>query len=393
MHKLLSLITSTILLLSGLSGIAQDVDKVSQNLLNNPGFEKGDTKGMKDLGNLDELTENWFSATFEPADIYARDAKDEDVSIPRNEYGTQEEKEGLDHYAGFRAYVPRSKKLSRSYLESPIRTPLEKGKMYCISFDISLADLSKYAVNYIGLYMTNKKFIQKNTGAIIEDPQIKDITNKVIQNMDEWETVCGTYLAKGGENHVIIGCFATDDKLEVEKLRRPRGLTEPQVYEAYYYVDNVSVTEIRAKSQCDCAAGASRQPDIIYSKSVVITDDMTSGDILRETDIYFASLKTDLNAIAKRELDKVAKILNENPQIRLEVVGHCDNDEMREGGVTSLYKDIARQRADEVVEYLIGKGISEMRVVPKGMDNKQLANTRPTPMSIAQNRRVEFVIR
>lgn len=392
MHNFRNLILSAVLMCFGLLSFAQDDDKVSQNLVTNGDFEKVETRTLKKLGGLDEFVEGWFSATHENADIFSRETRSEDIQIPTNAFGVQEDKNSGNQYAGFRAYAPNGK-ASRSYIEAPIRSQLEKGKMYCVKFDVSLSDLSKYAVNYIGAYLPNKRYIQKNTGAIIEEPMVKDRANQVIKNMDDWQTICGTYIAKGGENHIVIGCFGLDDKLKTEKVKRPRGIVGTQNYEAYYYVDNIEVTEIRAKSQCECGAGQAPKPDIIYSKTVATTDDMTDSDIVRATDIYFASLKDDINAIAKRDLNNIVEILKKNPSMKLEVVGHCDNDEAKEGQVNSIYQNLGKQRADRVVEYLIEQGISQLRVVPATKENTMPANTRPTPMSIAQNRRVEFNVR
>jgi len=390
MHKSITLLLSLLIIASS-SVFAQEEEKMS-NLITNGDFENTNTRTLKKVGGLEEFCEGWFPATFEPADIFARDVKSDDVAIPTNKFGVQEDANNGDHYAGFRAYAPGGK-ASRSYLEAPIRTPLQKGKMYCVRFDVSLSDLSKYAVNYIGAYLPNKKYLQKNNGDIVEDFQIKDRSNRVFNGQDDWQTVCSSYIAAGGENHIIIGCFEREDKLKVEKMKRPRSVAGAQSYEAYYYVDNVQVFEVRAKSQCDCASGENRQPDVIYSKTVVKTEDMTPSQILKETEIYFASLKSEINGMAARDLKEVVQLLKDNPQIRLEVVGHCDNDEAREAEITTMYAAMGKQRADAVVELLIANGISELRVVPKSVENAQPANTRPTPMSKAQNRRVQFIVK
>ncbi len=389
MHKTLTLILALFTLSAN---ILYAQEEKASNLITNGDFETTNDRTLKKVGGLEEFCEGWFPATFEPADIFSRNVKSEDVAVPLNKFGVQEDKASGDYYAGFRAYAPGGK-ASRSYLEAPIRTPMQKGKMYCVKFDVSLSDLSKYAVNYIGAYLPNKRYLQKNTGDIVEAYQIKDRSNRVMNDMDGWQTICTSYIAAGGENHIIIGCFEREDKLNVEKVKRPRTVTGAQAYEAYYYVDNVEVFEVQAKSQCDCGDGENRAPDVIYSKTVVKTADMTPGQILTETDIYFASLKSEINAMAERALKEVIEIMNANPQIRLEVVGNCDNDEFREGEITSMYANMGKQRADAVVEYLISQGISQLRVVPKSVENTKPANTRPTPMSIAQNRRVEFVVK
>ncbi|NNE56410.1 MAG: OmpA family protein, partial [Flavobacteriales bacterium] len=293
---------------------------------------------------------------------------------------------------GFRAYS-KDKKYKRSYLEIEFADELEANQQYCFKFNISLADLSKYAVNDIGVYISDRKVEQPNTGTIAKDPQVRHKSNKVMMVMDGWETVCGTFVATGQEQYMVIGCFGRDDKLEIEKVKRPSGMVGAQVYHSYYYVDDVEVYPIEAQSQCSCSRADDLEPDLIYSKSMMVGKDLTPTDIIKSSDVYYAFLKSNLNAIAKRDLNKLAKILIENPSIKLEVVGHCDNDEFDEGKINPRYRDLGRKRADRIVEYLIEQGVSEMRLVPKSVENTQPANTRPTPLSKAQNRRVVFLPR
>jgi outer membrane protein OmpA-like peptidoglycan-associated protein len=362
----------------------------SPNLVENPGFETTKSKTLKEFGGLDEFCDKWFSATKAPADVFARGVKSGKVNIPDNAFGSQEPSGG-DFYAGFRAYT-KDKKLKRTYLSSQLLTQLEKDQMYCVKFNVSLGELSKFAVNNIGMVFTDKRNVQPNEGEMVKELSVVNPGNPAISNMEGWVTVCGTYIAKGSETHLIIGCFDRDDKLKIEKPKRPKGVTGTQVYEAYYFVDDVEVVRVQAKSQCACNE-TKREPDVIYSRSTPITEDMSPSDKIKASAVYYAYLKGDLNAMAKRDLDNVAKLMKENPNIRLEVVGHTDNDEATEAQVNDRYANLAKQRADAVVEYLKSQGVSELRMVPRSKDNTEPANTRPTPLSVAQNRRVEFIIK
>lgn len=370
----------------GLQMAAQD-----ENLVPNGDFENSATKGLKSYGMLDDLCEDWFSGTKAPADLYATGMKSEKVNIPNNLFGKQDAMSG-EMYAGFRAYT-KDKKKNRTYLQVKLSEDLEEDVQYCVKINISLADLSKYAVNNIGVYMSDRKIVQPNTGPMIKDDfQIKHKSNKVMMSQEGWETICGTIVGTGEEEYMIIGCFERDDKLQIEKMKRPKGMTGTQVYDAYYYIDNVEVYPIEAKSQCICSRADEVEPDLIYSKSVMIDESMTPSDVVKNSSVYYAFLKSGVNAIARRSLTNVIKIMNENPNMKLEVIGHCDNDEFDEAKINPRYKDLGKRRADMVVEYLIEQGISQMRLVPKSLENTSPANTRPTPLSKAQNRRVQFVV-
>ena len=363
----------------------------SDNLVLNGGFENTRTKTLKNYGQLDDLCVGWESATEANADVFAMGVKGDKVAIPKNTFGSQEALNG-ECYAGFRAYS-KDKKYSRTYLQIQLDDELEDNQQYCFKFNISLADLSKYAVNHIGVYVSDRKIEQPNTGTIAKEAQVKHKSNKVMMMTDGWETICGTFIADGNEEYIIIGCFGRNDELEIEKVKRPSGMTGVQTYHAYYYIDDVEVYPVDAKSQCQCSRFDEAEPDLIYSKSVVVNENMSATDVVKNSDVYYAFLKSDLNAIAKRDLANVVKILNENPQLKLEVVGHCDNDEFDEGKINPRYRDLGQKRAERVVEFLIAQGISEMRLVPRTKENTEPANTRPTPLSKAQNRRVVFVPR
>ena len=60
------------------------------------------------------------------------------VSVPCNDYGFEQAKDGK-YYAGFRAYS-KSSKLKRSYLQVQLTEMLEEDQVYCVSFDLSLAE-------------------------------------------------------------------------------------------------------------------------------------------------------------------------------------------------------------------------------------------------------------
>ena len=68
--------------------------------------------------------------------------------------------------------------------------------MYCVSFDVNLGDLSKYAVNGIGACSPTGPSWRHR----VRDPQVKHRTDKVMQ-LTEWETVCGTILGTGTEEY------------------------------------------------------------------------------------------------------------------------------------------------------------------------------------------------
>ncbi len=222
-----------------------------ENLVPNGSFENGDIKRLKNYGQLEEITSDWFAYTDAPLDLFSTDVKSEKVMVPGNAYGYEDPSDG-NRYAGFRAHT-KSPKLARTYFQVRLAENLAKNQMYCVSFDISLSDLSKYAVNGIGAYFSDRKETQPNLGIVARDPQVKHKTDKVMQLNEGWETLCGTVLGTGTEEYMTIGGFNGTKDLEEEKVKKPKSVMGVQQLQAYYYLDNVSVVPVDAKSQCSCS--------------------------------------------------------------------------------------------------------------------------------------------
>lgn len=369
--------------------MAQDED--DQNLVPNGGFEDFNKKPLKSMGQLQSLCEGWFNATQAETDLYASGIKSAKVSIPMNDNGKQEAAEG-EAYAGFRAYT-KDKKKTRSYLEIELKEELEENQMYCVSFKISMSDLSKYSVNYIGAVVSDRKVFQPNTGAIVRDIDVKDRSNKVIKSMDAWETVCGTVVGTGQEDYLLIGCFGGNTDLTIEKNKRPRDVVGAQTYDAYYYIDDVKLIPVDAKSQCNCSSATSTKPDLIYGASTVITPEMSDADVLGVSAVYFPSLKKSVNTAGVNTLNKVVEMMNANADWTLEIIGHSDNDEAAEAKINPRYVELGKKRAEQVKRYLVSKGVPESRLIVLTKENTSPATTRETEIAIAQNRRVTFAIR
>lgn len=363
----------------------------SFNLVPNSGFEDTNIKKLRAYGQMEEVSVDWFSATDVPADIYGDGAKGEKVGIPENKYGNQDPAAGLC-YAGFRAYS-KDPRMSRSYLEVKLPQMLDRDVMYCVSFDISLADLSRYAVNEIGVVVSDRKVEQPNIGDMILQADVKQKTNKVFQFAAGWEKFCGTFVGTGQEEYIVIGCFGGRNDMTIEKVKRPIGLTGAQQNHAYYYIDNVEIIEIQAKSQCKCSAAEERNMDLVYGSSSVQDDDMTDSERIKSSSIYYAFLKRTPTGAGKRTVSEIAAILKSNPSMKITIVGHSDDDERNEGQINARYKMIGKNRADQIRRMLESEGIPVSQLSVSDMGNLDPANTRDTDISRAQNRRVTFELK
>lgn len=104
--------------------------------------------------------------------------------------------------------------------------------------------------------------------------------------------------------------------------------------------------------------------------------------------IQFATGSTAFTKTAVAELNKLAKILAEHPEIKkVSIEGHTDNT-----GKAENNQKLSERRAAAVQAYLVKKGVAAERLSNAGFgDSKPLADN-ATKEGKAQNRRVEFKI-
>jgi outer membrane protein OmpA-like peptidoglycan-associated protein len=103
--------------------------------------------------------------------------------------------------------------------------------------------------------------------------------------------------------------------------------------------------------------------------------------------ILFETGKSILTASSYEELDRLVGILQDNPQMRIEISGHTDNT-----GSLDLNNRLSQNRAQAVVEYLVQKGIERSRLEFKGYGPSQPIADNATAEGRKVNRRVEFKI-
>lgn len=77
--------------------------------------------------------------------------------------------------------------------------------------------------------------------------------------------------------------------------------------------------------------------------------------------IYFAYNKADINPEAAHELDKLVQLLNDNPEIKIEMGSHTDSV-----ASDAFNLELSQRRAESTVNYLIRKGIDPKRLEAKG---------------------------
>ncbi len=115
-------------------------------------------------------------------------------------------------------------------------------------------------------------------------------------------------------------------------------------------------------------------------------------EVLNLVNIYYDTDKSNIRPDAALELDKVVKVLYENPGIILELGSHTDSR-----GTDSYNLSLSQSRAESAVAYIISKGIGKNRISARGYGETELLNRCKNGINCSneehqRNRRTEFKI-
>lgn len=111
------------------------------------------------------------------------------------------------------------------------------------------------------------------------------------------------------------------------------------------------------------------------------------GQIVRLNNVFFDVDKWNLRKESFIELDRVVKLLTDNPAIEIEISAHTDSD----GSDEHNFK-LSDNRAKSVMDYIISKGVNETRITSKGYGETKPIATNDNAEGKQINRRVEFKI-
>jgi OmpA-OmpF porin, OOP family len=111
------------------------------------------------------------------------------------------------------------------------------------------------------------------------------------------------------------------------------------------------------------------------------------GQVVRLNNVFFDFDKWDLRPESFLELNRVVKLLKENPAIVIEMSAHTDSY-----GSDDYNFKLSDNRARSVMEFILAKGINPSRITSKGYGETKPVAPNDTPENRQLNRRVEFTI-
>jgi outer membrane protein OmpA-like peptidoglycan-associated protein len=113
---------------------------------------------------------------------------------------------------------------------------------------------------------------------------------------------------------------------------------------------------------------------------------LTEGKLI-SYGIYFDVNKDVVKPESYGTLKGIADVLNENPDVKVKIVGHTDSD-----GADPANLDLSKRRGSAVKAELVKNfGIDTSRLEADGMGETQPVAPNDTPVNKALNRRVELI--
>lgn len=211
-----------------------------QNLVPNPSFENYDTCGgawypiSNAIGWTGTETPDYFNSCVIPSGGFVTD-------VPVNFLGYQMPFEG-NAYGGIVTYNAYN---FREFIQIKLVQKLSSNKYYCVNFNVSLGDTSRWAIDKLGAYFSPTILSPEPYQAIpsppysiftFYTPQIE--SSSLLNDTSNWSSIGGVFQANGTEEYVAIGNFRDDNGTDTVRIQNSNAPV------AYYYIDNVSTEEV-----------------------------------------------------------------------------------------------------------------------------------------------------
>jgi outer membrane protein OmpA-like peptidoglycan-associated protein len=199
----------------------------------------------------------------------------------------------------------------------------------------------------------NRGFFSSNRGDGRGWDNIYSFENpEIVQTIKGWVYEMGGYELPAAQVY-IVGDDGTNERMNVKSDGSFTKVADPGVT---YLI------------MASCKGFLNHQEEVKAeenpTESVVTTLQFALANISAPVlidNIFYDFDKATLRDTSKVALDKLVTLLNENPNITIELSAHCDYK-----GSAEYNKRLSQRRAESVVNYLISKGIAPDRLTPKG---------------------------
>ena len=372
----------------------------AQNHVTNPSFEehtacpkgRGEIRKVIGWGNGGR-TPDYYHACSNTSSYSIKDRNNAIMGVPVNMNGFQEARTG-------NAYVGIIGWHQAEIIQNNLKYTLKAGQRYYAEMFVNASNTANSAFDAIGMCFRTKD-IRKDIRDIRSEagkhydfsfckPAIVSPPNEFLSDTMAWTKVSGEFVAKGGEQYLVIGFFTPKEqqryRVKRDFLLNKKGKIKFKYRKwgykyAYYYIEDVKVVPVDS---------AGNEINLFAEKTDTITKTRLTAELNTPVclkNIYFETDKAVLLPDSYNELDTLYSILKSDTTLYIKLAGHTDNTGEREYNV-----NLSQKRAEAVAEYLQNKGIKPERIETKGYGSTKPITENSTEEGRMRNRRVEFIL-
>jgi OmpA-OmpF porin, OOP family len=330
-----------------------------QNIVNNAGFEEADncTGNSKDLHNwygVDGRLEYYHKCN----GVIKNFATGPKYSTP--EFGNPPEKQEPS-CVGLTAYWPKDLIAglfnwdNRNFIQSKLITPVMKNHIYCIKLKIALSQYSDYAITGLGVAFTKNKITMRPYKPLKIHPQVTSNENILLDNSNKWVEISMIFKANETDSFITIGNFKSNAKTKKKKIK----LLYQSDHSSYYFIDDVSVMEIKDSSMANCNKNHISNRTLYFHKDGTYKNDIGYLNIFFNDTYFQDGGEFYFNMLGKDSLEVLYRVLVCNKKAKIIITGYSDS-------VIDNKKrkfDLFQSRADAVRVYLTGAKINANSII------------------------------
>jgi outer membrane protein OmpA-like peptidoglycan-associated protein len=180
---------------------------------------------------------------------------------------------------------------------------------------------------------------------------------------------------------------AADTMVTSAGVERERVLAESKTQEAQAARADAQNARMNAQVAQATATSATNRVNALEQELQALQGKQTKrGMVVVLQDVLFDVGKADLKSGSKSRLEKLASVLQNHPERKLQIEGYTDST-----GSDELNQTLSEQRAQAVKDALAGLGVTADRIDAKGFGEAKPVASNKTAAGRQQNRRVEVI--
>lgn len=228
------------------------------------------------------------------------------------------------------------------------------------------------------------RFTPLSKKSVAEQPKVSLLKGTIFDENSK-QPIAAVIEVFDNDKNELVGTYSSNDESGKFLISLPSGKNYGIAVSAPDYLfhsENITLSDTTAFQQIT--------RDISLQK-------LTTGTKIILKNIFFDYDLYSLKPASTVELERVRKLMNENPGLRIEISGHTDTK-----GPASYNQELSENRAKAVVDYLIAAGIDQSRLTYKGYGETQpiitdaeiakMTSKAQQDAAHAQNRRTEFKV-